>query len=625
MTVPNDLVATVVPIAVGARPAAPGRRPRVELTGGLLGDRQRVNREVTILRGHEELERAGTLDNFRIAAGRLEGERRGMVFSDSDVYKWLEALAWELGRGESRGARPARRRDDRARRGRAGAGRLPQHLVHGQRPGLALDRPRAGARALLRGASDPGSRRVRAVDGGHAPARRRATLRRPDRPRVLERRADGHRRTSRDRAGPGRARRGSRAKSAISTLADTLVEPPRPAPVHDAASTSGTTRMRSRCAARARSSGTRCARCTSRAASRDVYAETGDDGTSRRDARAVGRPCVEQDLSDGRRRRAPRGRVDRRLVRAAARPRVLRDVRRDREHHVELADAARHRRRASRRPARAHALQRLPRRPLARRAHVLLRQPVAVARRARPRTCGIPSRAARRTSCGRSRRCTITSRPRRTTACRSTSTPRRRSDAGDVVLRVETDYPWDGTVTIEVVESPDDRLDTRAADPGVGARGDARRRSRHGGRLRRGETPLAGGRPDRAPTRRLASADRAEPAHRRGSWLPRDRARARSSTASSRPTTRARSRRRPDRGRRPGRRQRACRGPARCPERRRGGQPGRARRLASARVPRPARARPRTVQLPRSSSPSRTSPGATAAPARCASGCPRPT
>ena len=73
----------------------------VRLTGGLLGDRQRVNRDVTILRGHEELERAGTLDNFRIAPGGSQGERRGMVFSDSDVYKWLEALAWELGRGDS--------------------------------------------------------------------------------------------------------------------------------------------------------------------------------------------------------------------------------------------------------------------------------------------------------------------------------------------------------------------------------------------------------------------------------------------------------------------------------------------------------------------------------------------
>jgi uncharacterized protein len=73
----------------------------VVIRDGLLADRQRVNREVTLLRGAEQLERAGTLDNFRIAAGRARGERRGMVFSDSDVYKWVEALAWEIGREPS--------------------------------------------------------------------------------------------------------------------------------------------------------------------------------------------------------------------------------------------------------------------------------------------------------------------------------------------------------------------------------------------------------------------------------------------------------------------------------------------------------------------------------------------
>jgi DUF1680 family protein len=70
----------------------------VVIRDGLLAERQRVNREVTLLRGAEELERAGTLDNLRIAAGRASGERHGMVFSDSDVYKWLEALAWETQR-----------------------------------------------------------------------------------------------------------------------------------------------------------------------------------------------------------------------------------------------------------------------------------------------------------------------------------------------------------------------------------------------------------------------------------------------------------------------------------------------------------------------------------------------
>jgi uncharacterized protein len=91
----------VVPTAsaqVRLRPLDPSG---VRILGGLLGDRQRVNREVTILRGAEELERAGTLENLRLAAGRAAGSRRGMVFSDSDVYKWLEAIAWEIERKPS--------------------------------------------------------------------------------------------------------------------------------------------------------------------------------------------------------------------------------------------------------------------------------------------------------------------------------------------------------------------------------------------------------------------------------------------------------------------------------------------------------------------------------------------
>lgn len=36
------------------------------------------------------------IENFRIAAGRSQGEFYGMVFQDSDVAKWLEAVAWML-------------------------------------------------------------------------------------------------------------------------------------------------------------------------------------------------------------------------------------------------------------------------------------------------------------------------------------------------------------------------------------------------------------------------------------------------------------------------------------------------------------------------------------------------
>ena len=36
------------------------------------------------------------IQNFRVAAGLQEGTFQGMVFQDSDVYKWLEAVAWSL-------------------------------------------------------------------------------------------------------------------------------------------------------------------------------------------------------------------------------------------------------------------------------------------------------------------------------------------------------------------------------------------------------------------------------------------------------------------------------------------------------------------------------------------------
>jgi hypothetical protein len=79
----TDLVTSAAPTAAARVRLRPVDARGVAIRDGLLADRQRVNREVTLLRGAEELERAGTLDNLRIAAGRGSGERRGMVFSDS--------------------------------------------------------------------------------------------------------------------------------------------------------------------------------------------------------------------------------------------------------------------------------------------------------------------------------------------------------------------------------------------------------------------------------------------------------------------------------------------------------------------------------------------------------------
>lgn len=87
-------------------PAVPSRgrlRPLglgdVRITGGFWGDRQRVNGRHTLEHIGARLESEGWLPNFDLAvSGGLPARRRGREFSDSEVYKYLEALAWEIGR-----------------------------------------------------------------------------------------------------------------------------------------------------------------------------------------------------------------------------------------------------------------------------------------------------------------------------------------------------------------------------------------------------------------------------------------------------------------------------------------------------------------------------------------------
>ena len=44
----------------------------------------------------EDTEPSHCIENFRIAAGASQGAYHGMVFQDSDLYKWLEAAAYQL-------------------------------------------------------------------------------------------------------------------------------------------------------------------------------------------------------------------------------------------------------------------------------------------------------------------------------------------------------------------------------------------------------------------------------------------------------------------------------------------------------------------------------------------------
>lgn len=44
----------------------------------------------------EDSEPTYCIHNFRIAAGEEKGERKGVVFQDTDLYKWLEAVAYTI-------------------------------------------------------------------------------------------------------------------------------------------------------------------------------------------------------------------------------------------------------------------------------------------------------------------------------------------------------------------------------------------------------------------------------------------------------------------------------------------------------------------------------------------------
>jgi DUF1680 family protein len=65
----------------------------VILTDTLLAPRIRTNREVTIPSQFRHLEETNRLRNFERVAGTVDAPFDGIYFNDSDVYKWLEAVA----------------------------------------------------------------------------------------------------------------------------------------------------------------------------------------------------------------------------------------------------------------------------------------------------------------------------------------------------------------------------------------------------------------------------------------------------------------------------------------------------------------------------------------------------
>ena len=102
------LVATTNPLVAPASPvAASPRRPLAIAAVRLdpasrLGAWQLRNAAATIPHCIGQLEEAGNLDNFRRLIGESTAEWRGFWFADSDLYKTIEAVAWEIARTGTR-------------------------------------------------------------------------------------------------------------------------------------------------------------------------------------------------------------------------------------------------------------------------------------------------------------------------------------------------------------------------------------------------------------------------------------------------------------------------------------------------------------------------------------------
>ncbi|MFE3602834.1 glycoside hydrolase family 127 protein [Streptomyces sp. NPDC059142] len=102
----NTARPAVLPVAPTRGRLRPLGLDEVRITGGFWARRRHVNETVTLGHCRDWMARAGWTGNFRAAAeGRVPRDRRGREFADSELYKLLEALAWQAGTGT--GAAPA--------------------------------------------------------------------------------------------------------------------------------------------------------------------------------------------------------------------------------------------------------------------------------------------------------------------------------------------------------------------------------------------------------------------------------------------------------------------------------------------------------------------------------------
>ncbi|MFF3333853.1 glycoside hydrolase family 127 protein [Streptomyces sp. NPDC002888] len=96
----NTARSSVLPVAPSRGRLRPLGLDEVRITGGFWDRRRQVNATATLDHCRHWMERVGWIGNFPAAVeGRIHRDRRGREFADSDVYKLLEAMAWAAGSG----------------------------------------------------------------------------------------------------------------------------------------------------------------------------------------------------------------------------------------------------------------------------------------------------------------------------------------------------------------------------------------------------------------------------------------------------------------------------------------------------------------------------------------------
>jgi hypothetical protein len=72
----------------------------VTIEDGFWSKRRKTNVESSIPSMRVELEEHGRMDNFRRLVGKSSAPQKGPYYSDSDIYKWAEAVGWALQSGD---------------------------------------------------------------------------------------------------------------------------------------------------------------------------------------------------------------------------------------------------------------------------------------------------------------------------------------------------------------------------------------------------------------------------------------------------------------------------------------------------------------------------------------------